>query len=47
MGYDQSQVRLVLNRAHSRVGISVSDVISVLGREPDVYVPSDREIPEQ
>jgi pilus assembly protein CpaE len=45
MGYDQSQVRLVLNRAHSRVGISVSDVISVLGREPDVYVPSDREIP--
>jgi pilus assembly protein CpaE len=45
MGYDHSQVRLVLNRAHSRVGISVSDVISVLGREPDVYVPSDREIP--
>jgi pilus assembly protein CpaE len=45
MGYDQNQVRLVLNRAHSRVGISVSDVISVLGREPDVYVPSDREIP--
>jgi pilus assembly protein CpaE len=45
MGYDQSSVKLVLNRAHSRVGISVSDVISVLGREPDVYVPSDREIP--
>ena len=36
----------MLNRAHSRVGISDSDVISVLGREPDVYVPSDREIPE-
>jgi pilus assembly protein CpaE len=45
MGYDRSSVKLVLNRAHSRVGISVSDVISVLGREPDVYVPSDREIP--
>jgi pilus assembly protein CpaE len=45
MGYDQGSVKLVLNRAHSRVGISVSDVISVLGREPDVYVPSDREIP--
>ena len=45
MGYDQGSVRLVLNRAHSRVGISVSDVISVLGREPDIYVPRDREIP--
>ncbi len=45
MGYEQKDVRLVLNRAHSRVGISVADVITVLGREPDVYVPSDREIP--
>ena len=45
MGYENGAVKLVLNRAHSRVGISVSDVISVLGREPDVYVPSDREIP--
>ncbi len=45
MGYDPGDVRVVLNRAHSRVGISVADVIAVLGREPDVYVPSDREIP--
>jgi pilus assembly protein CpaE len=44
MGFDESGIRLVLNRAHSRVGISVSDVIAVLGREPDIYVPSDREI---
>jgi pilus assembly protein CpaE len=44
MGVDPAGTRLVLNRAHSRVGISVADVISVLGREPDVYVPSDRDI---
>jgi pilus assembly protein CpaE len=44
MGFDPGAIRLVLNRAHSRVGISVTDVIAVLGREPDVYVPSDREI---
>ncbi len=45
MGYDRAKIRLVLNRAHSRVGISQSDVIAVLGREPDIFVPSDREIP--
>jgi pilus assembly protein CpaE len=44
MGFDPGNIRLVLNRAHSRVGISVTDVIAVLGREPDIYVPSDREI---
>ena len=45
MGYDPTKIHLVLNRAHSRVGISQGDVVAVLGREPDVYVPSDREIP--
>ncbi len=45
MGHDEASVKMVLNRAHSRVGISPSDVIAVLGREPDVLVPSDREIP--
>jgi pilus assembly protein CpaE len=45
MGYGSDAVKLVLNRAHSRVGISQSDVVAVLGGEPDVYVPSDREIP--
>lgn len=44
MGFDDRAIRLVLNRAHSRVGISVNDVIAVLGREPDIFVPSDREI---
>jgi pilus assembly protein CpaE len=45
MGYQEQDVKLVLNRAHSRVGISTSDVVAVLGREPDIFVPSDREIP--
>ena len=45
MKYDPERVYLLLNRAHSRVGISQSDVEAVLGRSPDVFIPSDREIP--
>ena len=45
MDYDESKIQLVLNRADTRVGISQHDVVSVLGREPDIYIPSDREIP--
>src|SRR5678816_510019 len=45
MKYDTDHIFLLLNRAHSRVGISQSDVEAVLGRTPDVFIPSDREIP--
>jgi pilus assembly protein CpaE len=45
MGYDQNRVKVVLNRADSRVGITPDDVEAVLGRRPDLMVPSDREIP--
>jgi pilus assembly protein CpaE len=45
MKYDPDRIYLLLNRAHSRVGISQSDVEAVLGRTPDVFIPSDREIP--
>ena len=45
MSYRSENVRFVLNRAHSRVGISANDVTAVIGREPDIFVPSDREIP--
>jgi pilus assembly protein CpaE len=45
MGYDSDRVRLVLNRADSRVGITRDDVATIVGRAPDVLVPSDREIP--
>jgi pilus assembly protein CpaE len=45
MGYDESRIRLILNRAGSRVGITLEDVEAVLGRRPDVLVPSERDIP--
>jgi pilus assembly protein CpaE len=45
MGYDTERISLVLNRADSRVGITPDDVSAIVGRAPDVSVPSDREIP--
>jgi pilus assembly protein CpaE len=45
MGYETEHVSLVLNRADSRVGITPDDVSTIVGRAPDVSVPSDREIP--
>jgi pilus assembly protein CpaE len=45
MGYDSSRVALVLNRADTRVGITREDVLAIVEREPDVFVPSDRHIP--
>ena len=45
MGYDTDRVRLVLNRADSRVGITKDDVLAIVGRAPDILVPSDRDIP--
>ncbi|MDP8908866.1 MAG: AAA family ATPase, partial [Chloroflexota bacterium] len=44
MGYPQSSIRFVLNRADSQVGISLEDVLAIIGRAPDVLVPSDRAI---
>src|SRR5215831_2698423 len=45
MGYDTERVTLVLNRADSRVGITPEDVTTIVGRAPDISIPSDREIP--
>src|SRR5215813_11487944 len=45
MGYDTDRVSLLLNRADSRVGITPDDVSTIVGRGPDVSIPSDREIP--
>jgi pilus assembly protein CpaE len=44
MGYSPERTRIVLNRADSRVGITHDDVLAVLGRTPDIMVPSDRDI---
>ena len=44
MGYQDTDIRFLLNRADSQVGISLDDVQAVVGRAPDVLVPSDRAI---
>jgi pilus assembly protein CpaE len=44
MEYDRSRVKVVLNRADSRVGVTLDDVAALLGRRPDVLVPSSRDI---
>jgi pilus assembly protein CpaE len=44
MGYDNARVSVLLNRADSRMGISEDDVATILGRAPDVLVPSGREV---
>ena len=44
MGYPESAIRFVLNRADSQVGIDLDDVQAIVGRAPDVLVPSDRAI---
>jgi pilus assembly protein CpaE len=44
MGFGSERIALVLNRADSRVGLQRDDVQTVLGRMPDVFVPSHRDI---
>ena len=44
MNYPESAIRFVLNRADSQVGIGLDDVEAIVGRTPDVFVPSDRAI---
>jgi pilus assembly protein CpaE len=44
MGYDRERIKLVLNRADTRVGITKEDVRAIVGREPDTVVPSDRDV---
>jgi len=45
MGYDAGAVTLILNRADSRVGITNDDVAAIVGRIPQIRIPSDRAIP--
>jgi pilus assembly protein CpaE len=41
----RGRVHIILNRADTHVGISAEDVTAILGRPPDVLIPSDRMIP--
>jgi pilus assembly protein CpaE len=45
MGVEPEKIKLVLNRADSRVGITREDVQAVMGRPPDALIPSHRDIP--
>lgn len=44
MGYAEERTRLVLNRADSKVGITSADVAEIVGREPDILIPSARDV---
>src|SRR6266536_2492298 len=43
--YTRSRVRVVVNRADSRVGLRLPDVESILGAAVDVAIPSSRSVP--
>jgi pilus assembly protein CpaE len=40
----RATTRLVLNRSDTHVGITHADVVRILGRAPDVLVPSNRDV---
>jgi pilus assembly protein CpaE len=44
MGHSGEQIRVLLNRADSHVGLNQEDVASIVGRKPDVMVPSNGSI---
>jgi len=44
MNFPADRVRVALNRANTNVGLSQKDAITLLGRVPDVLIPSDREV---
>jgi pilus assembly protein CpaE len=44
MKYPRERTHVVLNRADATVGLTRDDVVGVLGRNPDVLVPSQRDI---
>jgi len=44
MGYERNRVSIVLNRADTNVGVTQDDVTAIVGRPPDVLVPSHRDI---
>jgi len=45
MGFNREHIAFVLNRADTRVGITREDVAAIVGRQPDILVPSNRDIP--
>ena len=44
MGVPLDRVRVVLNRADANVGISQSDAVAILGRTPEIHIPSQQDV---
>jgi pilus assembly protein CpaE len=44
MEFNPQRIKLLLNRANTNVGIELDDMVTVLGRDADVFLPSHREI---
>jgi pilus assembly protein CpaE len=44
MDYDRNAVRILLNRANTKVGIDHQDIVGILGRDVDIFVPSHRDV---
>jgi pilus assembly protein CpaE len=44
MGYERDRIRMVLNRADTNVGVTQEDVTAIVGRRPDVLIPSHRDV---
>jgi pilus assembly protein CpaE len=44
MDYDRGHIKLLLNRANTKVGIERDDVLAILGRDADVLLPSHVDI---
>lgn len=45
LGFGRERIKLVLNRADSRVGLTLGEVEKTLGSRIDVAIPSSREVP--
>jgi pilus assembly protein CpaE len=43
--FPHSRIRVVLNRADSKVGLRLPDVAKILGMQVDVTIPSSRSVP--
>jgi pilus assembly protein CpaE len=45
LGFKRDRLRIVLNRADSRVGLQPQEVEKAIGQKIEVRVPSSREVP--
>ena len=45
MDVPADHMTMVLNRADSKVGLNPADVKAIIGRNPDINIPSDRSVP--